>query len=90
MTEYTFEVRLRAVVRVRASSEELARKVIPSVLGAPGTVEIGLANQNNAGIGSTSTVTEVVFHQERRTKCLEDDRSSPDGVDEEVRKSKCP
>jgi hypothetical protein len=29
MSEYVFEVRLRAVVRVRASNEEVAREVVP-------------------------------------------------------------
>jgi hypothetical protein len=68
MNEYAFEVKLRAVVRVRAENEELACKVVPSVLGAPGSVEIGLANQNNAAIGNTSTVIDVEFYQEGRAK----------------------
>jgi hypothetical protein len=70
MNEYAFEVRLRAVVRVRAENEELACKVVPSVLGSPGSVEIGLANQNNAAIGNTSTVTDVEFYQEGRATRL--------------------
>ena len=40
MNEYVYEVTLRAVVRVRAADEEIARKVVPTVLGAPGTIEI--------------------------------------------------
>ena len=65
MIEYAFEVRLRAVVRVRAENEELACKVVPSVLGSPGSVEIGLANQNNnAALGNMSIVTDVEFYQE--------------------------
>ena len=71
MTEYAFEVRLRAVVRVRAESEELASKVVPSVLGAPSSVEIGLANRNNTAIGNTSTVISVEFDQQGRAKRLE-------------------
>jgi hypothetical protein len=71
MNDYAFEVRLRAVVRVRAENEELACKVVPSVLGSPGSVEIGLANQNNAAIGNSSTVTDVEFYQEGRVKRLE-------------------
>ena len=47
MNEYAFEVTLRAVVRVRATDEAAACKVVPSVLGAPGSVEIRLANENN-------------------------------------------
>jgi hypothetical protein len=64
MNEYVFEVKLRAVVRVRAEDEETARKVIPTVLGAPGTLEINLANQNNVAVGRDATVTEVDFMQE--------------------------
>jgi hypothetical protein len=68
MNDYTFEVKLRAVVNVRAENEELARKVVPSVLGSPGSVEIRLANENNAAIGNPSVVTEVDFFQESTPK----------------------
>jgi hypothetical protein len=51
MNEYVFEVRLRARVRVRAPNEVVAKNVVPSVLGAPGTLELDLANENNAAIG---------------------------------------
>jgi hypothetical protein len=64
MSEYVFEVRLRAVVRVRASNEEVAREVVPSVLGPPGGLEIVLANENNAAVGWSATVAEVDFTQE--------------------------
>jgi hypothetical protein len=57
MNEYVYEVTLRAVVRVRAVDEEVARKVVPTVLGSPGTLEIGLANENNAAVGQVATVT---------------------------------
>ena len=70
MNEYAFEVTLRAVVRVQASNEDLARKVVPSVLGAPGSVEIGLANRNNAAIGWLATVTGVDFVHYSRAKTL--------------------
>ena len=63
MSEYVFEVKLRAVVRVRAESEEVARGVVPSVLDPPGSLEIGLANQNNDAVGWSATVTEVNFAQ---------------------------
>jgi hypothetical protein len=66
MNEYVFEVRLRAVVRVRARNEEVAREVVPSALGPPSSLEIGLANQNNAAVGWSATVTEVDFTQEGR------------------------
>jgi hypothetical protein len=69
VNEYVFEVTLRAVVRVRAADEGAACKVVPSVLGAPGSVEIGLANQNNnAGMGNSSVVTGVEFHRESSPK----------------------
>jgi hypothetical protein len=71
MSEYVFEVRLRAVVRVRASNEEVAREVVPSVLGPPGGLEIGLANENNAAVGWSATVTEVAFTQDKQPRQLE-------------------
>jgi hypothetical protein len=61
MKEYSFEVRLRAVVRVRASSKEEASKVVGSVLGAPSNLEIGLVNENNAALGRTATITAVDY-----------------------------
>jgi hypothetical protein len=67
--EYSFEVTLRAVVRVSAENEAEAIKVVPSVLGAPGSLEIELANQANAAIsGTSSKVTNVEFRQQTRPK----------------------
>jgi hypothetical protein len=77
MNEYVFEVRLRAVVRVRASDEGVAREVVSSVLGAPGSVEINLANENNAWLGQRATVTEVDFMQKTRPRLLKDDVVRP-------------
>jgi hypothetical protein len=48
MKDFAFKVNLVAVVRVRADDESVARKVVPTVLGAPGTADIRLANENNA------------------------------------------
>jgi hypothetical protein len=59
--DFIFKVNLVAVVRVRATDESLARKVVPTVLGAPGNTEIGLANQNNAATGHDAKVTGVDF-----------------------------
>ena len=59
--DFMFKVNLVAVVRVRAPDEGVARKVVPTVLGAPGTVEIGLANENNAATGRDATITDVEF-----------------------------
>jgi hypothetical protein len=61
MEDYTFKVNLVAVVRVRAEDESVARKIVPAVLGAPGTAEIRLANENNAAKGHHATVTDVDF-----------------------------
>jgi hypothetical protein len=61
MKEFLFEVGVRAAVRVRASGENVAREVLPSVLGAPGTVELRLANEINAAIGIDATVADVHF-----------------------------
>ena len=61
MEDFTFKVNLIAVVRVRAGDESVARKIVPTVLGAPGIAEIRLANENNAATGSHATVTDVDF-----------------------------
>ena len=61
MSEFTFKVNLVAVVRVRAGDESVARKTVPTVLGAPGIAEIRLANENNAATGRHATVTDVDF-----------------------------
>ena len=61
MSEFTFKVNVVAVVRVRADDESIARKIVPTVLGAPGTAEIRLANENNAAKGRHATVTDVDF-----------------------------
>ena len=39
MEDFTFKVNLVAVVRVRAGDESVARKTVPTVLGAPGIAE---------------------------------------------------
>ena len=61
MEDFAFKVNLVAVVRVRADDESVARKVVPTVLGAPGALEIRLANENNAAVGRHATVTDVDF-----------------------------
>jgi hypothetical protein len=78
MNEYVFEVKLRAVVRVRATEEHVARKVVSSVLGSPGSLEIELANQNNAAVGRPATVTDVDFLQENDPKLLKDEVARPE------------
>jgi hypothetical protein len=61
MRNFTFEVNLVAVVRVQAADESVARKVIPDVLGAPGTAEIREANKNHLETGRDAAVTSVDF-----------------------------
>ena len=43
MSDFAFEVNIVAVVRVRAADENVALKVVPTVLGVPANVEIRLA-----------------------------------------------
>ena len=59
--DFTFKVNLVAVVRVCADNESIARKIVPTVLGAPGTAEVRLANENTAAKGHHATVTDVDF-----------------------------
>src|SRR5262245_29105384 len=59
--DFTFKVNLTAVVRVRAADENVARKVVPMVLGAPGSLEIALANEINAATGHNAQVNDVGF-----------------------------
>ena len=62
LRDFEFKMNLVAVVRVRAADESVARQVVPTVIGAPSTAEIGLANQNNVGAtGRDATVTSVDF-----------------------------
>ena len=61
MEDFAFKVNLVAVVRVRAGDECAARKIVPTVLGAPGTTEIRLANENSAATGRDATITDVDF-----------------------------
>jgi hypothetical protein len=79
MKEYLFEVRLRAVVRVRASSKEEGSKVVGSVLGAPSNLEIGLVNENNAALGRAAAVTAVDFRYTGEPSLITDKK--PAGVE---------
>ena len=82
MSDFAFKVNLVAVVRVRAADENAARRVVPTVLGAPGAAEIGLANQNNAAVGLDAVILEVDFSGEGgRVKLVEiDGKSDPNGA----------
>jgi spore coat polysaccharide biosynthesis protein SpsF (cytidylyltransferase family) len=70
MNEYSFEVGVRAVVRVQASNPDVARKIVESVLGAPGSQEIELANKKNFEVGRDATVTTVDFVQKTSAKLV--------------------
>jgi hypothetical protein len=61
MGEFVFKVNMVAEVRVRAADENVARNVVPDVLGAPGAAEITLANENQAALGRDATVSDVNF-----------------------------
>ena len=62
MRDFEFKVALVAIVRVRAADESVARQVVPTVLVAPSTAEIGLANHNNVrATGREAIVTGVDF-----------------------------
>ena len=74
MNEYTFEVKLRAVVRVRAASSGEASKVVESVLRSPGNRELELANESNAGLGRGATVTGVYFQETSEPRPVSDDK----------------
>ena len=63
MKTFVFETTIDALVRVRASDEDSARKVIPTVLGAPGTADIRIANENvGIGLGIQAVIDEVKFN----------------------------
>ena len=61
MEDFTLKVNLVAVVRVRADDESIARKVVPTVVGAPGPADIRLTNKNIAAMGRDAAVTDVHF-----------------------------
>jgi hypothetical protein len=72
MKEYEFEVKLRAVVRVRAPSKDEAGKVVESVLGSPSTLEIALANESNSALGRAAAITAVNFRHTSEPKLVKD------------------
>ena len=74
MDEFAFTVNIVAVVRVRAADERVARKVVPTVLGSPGAVEVRLANEGNALLARPATVNNVDFSlEEGSIKLIETD-----------------
>jgi hypothetical protein len=59
--EFEFEFEIVATVGVRAQSENHALEVVCSVLGAPSTQEIALANAGNFVLGRDASVVAVDF-----------------------------
>jgi hypothetical protein len=76
LDNYAFEARLTAVVRVKAVDEATGRKVVPTVLGAPGTSELKQVNTNNAQRGLDATVTDVKFFPELASVSIVEVRGS--------------
>jgi hypothetical protein len=79
MQEYLFEVRLVAVVLVRAQNESLAGEVVSSALGSPSTEEIRLANEAGFLMGREATIVAVNFSVDQySTKLIEIDSKTVD------------
>ena len=70
MKEFAFEVGLIARVRVRAADEASARRAVPSVIGAPGSAEIALANQGIDVLLPGAAVTAVDFIPDGKVKLV--------------------
>ena len=68
--EFSFEVRLIARVRVRAPDEASARQAVPSVIGAPGSMEIAVANQGIDVPLPGAMVTAVDFIPDGKAKLV--------------------
>jgi hypothetical protein len=77
--DFAFTVNIVAVVRVRAAEESVARRVVPTVLGAPGTVELRLANEGNAVLAHHTTITNVDFSVEEGSIKLIETNGVPAG-----------
>jgi hypothetical protein len=60
MEDFVFEVDITAVVRVLATDESAARKVVLTTLRTPGAAQINLANETNAFVAN-ATICEVDF-----------------------------
>jgi hypothetical protein len=57
MRDFAFKVNLV----LRAADENVARKIVPDVLGVARRCGNRTANQNNAAIGRDATITDVDF-----------------------------
>jgi hypothetical protein len=71
MQEYLFEVKVVALVLVRAQNENFAREVVTSALGSPSIEEVRLANQADFVMGRKATTVAVDFSvDENSTKLI--------------------
>jgi len=97
MKIFAFGTTIHAVVRVHAADEDSARKAVLTVLGAPSTTDIKIANENaSAGLGIDAVIEDVEFNVapdfvlvevngERVKRCRGDDaRGGDGGVREEL------
>jgi hypothetical protein len=64
MHVYTFEVKLGAVVQVRARNEDAARQVVLSPLDSPSNDEIKKTNEINLVLNMVATITDVFLSVE--------------------------
>ena len=63
MKTFSFKTTIEAVVRVLAADEDSARKLVPTVLGAPGTADIRIANETiGVGLGIQAVIDDVKFN----------------------------
>jgi hypothetical protein len=71
MQEFLFEVKVVALVLVRAQNESLAREVVASALGSPSIEEVRLANQADFVMRRKATTVAVDFSvDENSTKLI--------------------
>ena len=80
--EYVFEVELRAVVRVLATTESGAREVIPAALEAQSADVIRLANEGPFIAAKNAIVAEVAFFTEKDVARLVEVRPKTKRCDE--------
>jgi predicted Mrr-cat superfamily restriction endonuclease len=61
MKTFALETTITAIVRVKAPDEETARKVVPTVLGAPATDDVKIINDTNQALGREAEIDDVEF-----------------------------
>jgi hypothetical protein len=61
MKTFELAIPIKAIVRVKAPDEESARKVVPTVLGAPGFNDVKTINDTNESQGSEAEIDDVEY-----------------------------